>query len=98
MSEEAPVRPVDRISVCICTYRRPALLGRLLDAMCGQIADPTFAFEIVVVDNDERRSAEAVVTERAARSPVDIRYDCEPQRNISLARNRAVKTANGNLV
>ena len=92
------VRSIDCISVCICTYRRPALLGRLLDAVCAQATDASFEFDIVVVDNDERRSAEAVVRERATGTTVDVRYDCEPQRNISLARNRAIRNATGNLV
>jgi len=39
-----------------------------------------------------------VVRERAAGAAVEVHYDCEPQRNISLARNRALRNATGTLV
>jgi glycosyltransferase involved in cell wall biosynthesis len=86
------------VSVCVCTYRRPELLERLLVALEGQQTDGAFAFEVVVVDNDPDRSAESVVERRAPASPTAVRYAHEPQRNISLARNRAVAMAAGALL
>jgi glycosyltransferase involved in cell wall biosynthesis len=88
----------DRISVCICTFRRPDLLARLLDALSAQVVSPGFSFDVVVVDNDERRTAETTVRTFACRSTVPITYDCEPERNISLTRNRAVRDASGDLI
>jgi succinoglycan biosynthesis protein ExoM len=88
----------DRISVCICTYRRPELLARLLEALTNQISDPALTFDIVVVDNDSDRSSEHVVRSIALRTDVEVSYHCEPERNISLARNRAVRNATGNLI
>jgi succinoglycan biosynthesis protein ExoM len=88
----------DCVSVCVCTFQRPALLAKLLDALAEQSPSDAFTFEVVVVENDERRPSEPVVNEHAARSPVPIRYDCEPERNISLARNRAIRNAGGNLI
>ena len=90
--------PRDHVSVCICTYRRPELLARLLHAIGDQKRDPRFSLDVVVVDNDERRSAESVVRGFGNRSDLEAIYDIEPQRNISLARNRAIRHASGNLV
>jgi succinoglycan biosynthesis protein ExoM len=89
-------RDLDRISVCVCTFKRPALLARLLEALAAQATDRTFGFDLVVVDNDLDRSSEQVVLGFARAMPVT--YDCEPERNISLARNRAIARATGNLV
>jgi glycosyltransferase involved in cell wall biosynthesis len=90
--------PSDRISVCICTFRRPELLGRLLEALATQITEDRFSVDVVVVDNDERRSAEAVARDFAVRTGVATIYECEPERSISLARNRAIQRATGTLV
>jgi len=90
--------PRDRISVCICTFRRPALLDRLLRALERQIADDAFTFDVVVVDNDADRSAEATIGACRQRGILHVRYDCEPEQNISLTRNRAVRSATGNLI
>ena len=92
----APVQ--DRISVCICTFRRPALLDRLLCALERQIADEAFIFDVVVVDNDAERTAESTVGAARQRGIIDVRYDCEPEQNISLTRNRAVRNATGTLI
>jgi len=91
-------RERDYVSVCVCTYQRPALLAKLLDALDEQLTGDAFSFEVVIVENDRRRSSEALVLERAARTRVPVRYDCEPERNISLARNRTVRDARGNLI
>ena len=52
------------ISVCICTFKRPALLAVLLDALGDQVTDGLFTFDIVVVDNDASRSSEVLVREQ----------------------------------
>jgi succinoglycan biosynthesis protein ExoM len=88
----------DRISVCVCTFGRPEMLGGLLEALALQQTVPGFAFDVVIVDNDSRRSAEPVVAAFARRGTVAAMYDCEPERNISLARNRAIRNASGNLI
>ena len=43
------------VTVCVCTYKRPALLARLLDALARQATRGTFTYSLVVADNDERR-------------------------------------------
>lgn len=89
---------LDFISVCICTYRRPEMVARALEGVTSQVTGSKFCFEIVVVDNDHRRSAEKTVRLFQSKSASSIIYDCEPEQNIALARNRAIRNAAGNLV
>jgi len=86
------------ISVCICTYKRPVLLKRLLEELGKQETGGLFTFSIVVVDNDYTESAKRVVTEFQATSPVLVTYCVEPRRNIALARNKAIENAGGDLI
>ncbi len=86
------------ISVCICTYRRPLLLKRLLDGLRDQVTDGLFSYSIVVVDNDRHRSAEPIVTAFAVSSDVPATYCVEPQQSIALARNKAVENATGDFI
>lgn len=86
------------ICVCICTYRRPKLLRRLLEKVSEQVTDDLFTYSIVVVDNDRLRSADALVTDFAGSSSIPIRYFVEPQQNIPMARNRAVENSTGEFV
>lgn len=78
------------ISVCVCTFRRPELLRRLLAALAAQVDAPPF--EVIVVDNDAQRSADAVLA--AARAlPLQLRTAAEPCQSIALARNGSVQQA-----
>jgi len=82
------------ISVCICTFRRPTLLARLLEALAGQDGAPPF--EVIVVDNDAAGSAADAIA-RAPRS-LALRAFVEPLQNIARARNRAVAAATANWI
>jgi glycosyltransferase involved in cell wall biosynthesis len=86
------------ISVCVCTYKRPQFLERLLKELGGQDTSGLFTYSIVVADNDHLRSAEAVVSDFAAASTIPISYCIEPRQNIALARNKAIENANGDFV
>jgi succinoglycan biosynthesis protein ExoM len=81
--------PIKSISVCIATYRRLDRLEALLADLCQQQLLPA---EVVVVDNDADGSARRVI-ERCleGQPPFPIRYDIQPQKNISLTRNRTVE-------
>jgi succinoglycan biosynthesis protein ExoM len=86
-----------RVTVCIPTYRRPALLRRcLLEA--GRQETDGFAYNIVVVDNDRDESARTVVEGLRLRLSVEIAYHVEPVQSISLTRNRAVAASDGELI
>ncbi len=86
---------VPTYSVCLATFRRPALLARTLDSLAAQILPAGETLEIVVVDNDVEEVARPVVEAFAARSRMPVRYVTEPCQNISLARNRSVAEARG---
>ena len=85
------------ISVCIATYRRPQRLEQVLHDLASQTLKPS---QIVVVDNDAEQSAQAVVKafgQRMAscRPPIQVVYGVQPERNISITRNRTVELATG---
>ena len=81
------------ISLCIATYRRSERLGALLDDIVSQQHLPD---EVIVVDNDPAGSAHAVVERRRTLgAPFPITYDIQPEKNISLTRNRTVELAGG---
>lgn len=88
----------DHISVCICTYKRPQLLKKLLLALEGQRTDGLFTFSAVVVDNDCAESAREIVTLVEKKVKYRIEYYVEPRQNIALARNRAVLNARGDFI
>jgi glycosyltransferase involved in cell wall biosynthesis len=91
----ASERAITHISVCICTYKRPLPLKRLLLELSRQETGGFFTFSIVVADNDEAKSAEATVAEYRLNSAVPVKYVVEPKRSIALARNKVVKSAEG---
>jgi glycosyltransferase involved in cell wall biosynthesis len=86
-----------RVSVCICTYKRPHLLAMLLDSLAGQtFLDP---FEVIVADNDGAGSAALTVEAAKECHPeLNIRYAIEPQKGISFARNTAASLAAGDFL
>jgi len=86
------------IAVCICTYKRPELLRRLLTDLGSQQTDDLFTYSIVVADNDAMRSAEPIVSEFAGGALVGVKYCVEPAQNIALARNKAVENTAGDFI
>lgn len=86
------------ICVCICTFKRPELLRRCVEAVCAQKTTGLFTYSVVVVDNDEAESACAVVSHLRAISRIPLRYCVEPRQNIALARNKAVDNASGDFI
>jgi len=89
---------IAHISVCICTYKRPHLLRRLLTELNRQETGGLFTYSIVVADNDHAESAEATVTEMRLACGAPIKYCVEPRRNIALARNKVVEYAEGEYI
>ena len=95
---EVTIRGVQHVSVCICTYKRPVLLKRLLEELGGQERSERFTFSVVVVDNDRSESARRVVEDFTNAWPIQVAYCVEPRQNIALARNKAVENATGDFV
>jgi len=44
---------LEHVSVCICTYKRPSLLEKLLYKLENLKTDDHFTYSIVAVDNDD---------------------------------------------
>ncbi len=86
------------ISVCICTYRRPELLKKLLSKLEQQETNGLFDYSAVVVDNDVAESARNTVESFAKQSDLAISYHVQPEQNIALARNKAVENAKGDYI
>lgn len=88
----------DQITVCVCTYRRPAFLQRLLEKLNEQVTSEAFTFSIAVCDNDAAQSAAPIVSAFREKSALEISYACEPRQNIALARNKVLELAQGDFV
>lgn len=86
------------MTVCVCTFRRPQLLRKLLEELARQETGGLFSFSAVVSDNDADQSARAVVEECAARLGYPVVYASEPRQNIALARNMALSKASGDYI
>lgn len=86
------------ISICVCTYKRPVLLKRLLTELNRQQTGGLFTYSIVVADNDEAQSAEVTVAEMSRVCGVPLKYCVEPRRNIALARNKVLENAEGEYI
>src|SRR3990167_6957694 len=88
----------NHICVCICTYKRPELLERLLLSLQNQETKELFNYSIVVVDNDQEQSAQEVLENIQKNNTINIKYLHEPQKNIAMARNKAVTHAHGEFI
>ncbi|HXD75849.1 MAG TPA: glycosyltransferase family A protein, partial [Vicinamibacterales bacterium] len=90
---------VPHICVCICTFRREAMLKRLLTDLAAQQTGDLFTYSVVVADNDEGRSAAPIAAMAAAAAPhVAVTYCVQPRRNIALTRNTAIAHATGDFI
>ena len=80
-----------RVAVCVATYRRPDGLARLLDGLAALTGDALV--RVVVIDNDPDGPARDACEARSRDFGLGLRYEVEPQRGITYARNRSVDTA-----
>jgi glycosyltransferase involved in cell wall biosynthesis len=91
-----PEKP--HICVCICTFKRPRQLGKLLRALKGQETGDLFEYGTVVVDNDRSGSARQIVESQIIQSKLPTHYFIEPVQNIAMARNKAVANSQGDFI
>ena len=89
---------VPHVSICICTFRRPILLKRLLEKLEEQRTNGLFTFSVVVCDNDVEQSGASVVSAARNGAAIDITYCWEPRKNIALARNKALEHVRGTFI
>ena len=98
---ESPMRNLPgskHISVCICTYKRPELLRRLLSKLEVQETEGLFDYSVVIVDNDRAESGRQTAESFGRKSTTRVNYHVEPEQNIALARNKAIEKAEGDLL
>jgi succinoglycan biosynthesis protein ExoM len=70
----------------------------LLESIQNLLLPVGLYVKIVVVDNDIKQSAEQVVLMWRERSSFDVLYVCEPEQNIALARNCAIRHSGTELI
>ncbi len=88
----------NHISVCVCTYKRPKLLAKLLDEIQNQKTLDLFTYSVVVVDNDKQQTVKNIVESIQKNSNIEIAYYVETRRGISHARNKTIEKAKGNFI
>lgn len=82
----------EQIAVCVCTYRRPLQLARLLEVLieAARRVDTRF----VVIDNDgSDPQTEILVRDFGVASRAPVTYVVEKEPGLSAARNAAFKAA-----
>ena len=89
LGDALPVSAED-LSVIVCTRDRPDALARCLSRLAAQDSPPG---QIIVVDNSERRTAEAVTAGIGG-----VHYLHEPRRGLSIARNSGIRASRGALI
>ena len=88
--------PSPLVTVGVCTYKRPEGIAKCLRSLLAQ--QTTFPYDIVVTENDPSRGSKAIIesiAQEAQEKGIEIRYRCEPEPNISIARNRCVAECRG---
>jgi succinoglycan biosynthesis protein ExoM len=86
-----------QIDICICTFRRPSIIGTL-ESIAGQVLPDGVSLRIIVVDNDTVPSARDSVEQSARDLGLVLLYRHAPARNISIARNACLDAADAPLV
>ena len=86
-----------KITVGICTFRRPSLF-LTLESIAGQTGIQKHLVKIVVSDNDEVAPLGDELDAFARGRKLDIEYIHAPDRNISIARNACLDHADGDFL
>jgi glycosyltransferase involved in cell wall biosynthesis len=86
-----PGRP--RVSVVVPTLNRAGSLGQTVQSLMAQRVDAPY--EVIVVDNGSTDATVQTVQRLAAGG--DVRYVFEPRRGLSVARNRGIAEACGDI-
>jgi O-antigen/teichoic acid export membrane protein/GT2 family glycosyltransferase len=82
------------VSVIVPTFNRAYCLGRTLDSA---LAQSHRSLEIIVVDDGSTDATRALVEDYSSRDP-RVRYIFQENRGVSAARNRGIRTAQGEYV
>lgn len=99
MAGEATVRDrerstaIKRVCVAIPTFRRLALLERLLEGIAALAAPAACSIHVLVMDNDATRSARLLVERAAQDFPFHLSYAHVADPGLSSVRNFAIASA-----
>jgi succinoglycan biosynthesis protein ExoM len=88
---------MDRIDVCICTYRRPQI-SETLKAVAAQHFASGRTLRVIVADNAPAADAREAISAVGAQLGLDLLYVHAPARNISIARNACLDAARGDWI
>jgi glycosyltransferase involved in cell wall biosynthesis len=80
-----------KITVVICTYRRPDSLARTLASIAEAERPLTAEWQLLVVDNSDCADTQRVANSFSDRLPIEVLI--EPEAGLSHARNAAVRHA-----
>ena len=85
------------VTICACTYRRPAGLAALLEALGEQTFEHLSRpiLRVVIADNEGSDQARELCDRFALSSGIPIAYVHEPRRGISHARNACLDRLEG---
>lgn len=85
---------MNKVCICICTYKRPDFLRKLLESLDKMITKNLnkLQLQFIVVDNDKGGSALSTVLEPSFIG-LKIIYEIECNRGISCARNKCIELA-----
>ncbi len=86
------------VSIVIPTQRRPAALETAIRSTFNQAGVDVARLELVVVDNDERPSAKALVAALSSEAPFPVTYVHEASPGVATARNAALRKARGDFI
>jgi succinoglycan biosynthesis protein ExoM len=87
-----------RVDICVATFKRPQSLARLLDSLDALRIPARIEVRVIITDNDLEESARKTVADFAQRVKYPVTYVVEPEKNISIARNRCVILASGEYI
>lgn len=87
-------------TVAIPTYNGESRLPELLERLRNQLCTETFAWEIIVVDNNSTDNTAAIIKKYQAcwQCPYPLKYCFEAKQGAAYARKRAVSEAKGKLI
>lgn len=89
---------IPHVCVCICTFKRPVLLVKLLAGLAAQETGGLFTYSAVIVDNDSDESARAAAEQASRLYRFAINYTVETRQSIAMARNRAMQSSIGDFL
>lgn len=94
----APGGPLTHTTIVVPTFQRPELLARCLESCRQLVTSNNLKFDVLVVDNCPKASAEQQVRRAIENPSLALRYAHEPEPGISAARNRGLSLCGGEFV